>query len=116
MLIGLALRHGVPVYLNLPAAFYTVLSNGSFCESYVGRAKMNGIVECKASVAALPMDQDKEMQQLMQDALFALAMAVRMGLVAAFPEVGACCNINIYLVHCWSDLTVYFLDVAQSIY
>jgi len=66
VLVGLALRHGAPVYLPLPASFYSVLSNTA-------------------------LEIAIEEARLAQDVTFALAMAVRTGLVATFPEVCLLC-------------------------
>ena len=75
MLVGLALRTGVPIYLPLPASFYAVLSNILSVETRDSTA--SPAIETKTS-------------QLSQDATFALAMAVRTGVIATFPEVMTC--------------------------
>ena len=72
MLIGLALRTGVPIYLPLPVSFYAVLSNTSSVGASAEAA--SSAIETKSS-------------QLTQDATFALAMAARTGVIATFPEV-----------------------------
>ena len=81
VLIGLALRTGVPIYLPLPASFYAVLSNTSAADKIVANAGGDTRVEM-ASAA-----REMKASQLSEDATFALAMAVRTGIIATFPEV-----------------------------
>lgn len=81
MLVGLALRTGVPIYLPLPAYFYAVLSNTSAADASATAAALDLHVEAASSA------RESKASQLSEDVSFALAMAVRTGVIATFPEV-----------------------------
>ncbi len=82
MLVGLALRTGVPIYLPLPASFYAVLSNTSSADATVATSAAG-----EACVETTSAALDRKSSQVSEDAAFALAMAVRTGVIATFPEV-----------------------------